>query len=173
MRVGWGVDAHRFAEHGFVLLGGVIVDETRGVAATSDGDVAAHALTDAVLGGSALGDLGEFYPSSDPRWNGVDSILILRDAVARAAAAGFHPTSADVTIIAELIRIAPHRDAVRTALAAALGIPVRAISVKATTTDSMGFIGRDEGIAAIAVVVLEEAPVGLRKSPVARRPSPA
>ena len=134
--------------------------------ATSDGDVAAHALTDAVLGGAALGDLGEFYPSSDPRWDDADSMLILRDAVARAVAVGFRPTSADVSIIAELIRIAPHRDAIRTSLAGALGIPPRATSVKATTTDSMGFLGRDEGIAALAVVVMEE-------SPVARRPSPA
>lgn len=156
MRVGWGVDAHRFQPEGFVLLGGVIVDETRGVAATSDGDVAAHALTDAVLGAAALGDLGEFYPSTDPRWSDADSVVILRDAVSRAGAAGFHPTSADVTIVAQSIRIAPHRDTIRAAFAAALGIPVRACSVKATTTDSMGFIGRDEGIAALAVVVVEE-----------------
>ena len=101
-----------------------------------------------VLGAAALGDLGEFYPSSDPRWDDADSMLILRDAVARAVAVGFRPTSADVTIIAELIRIAPHRDAIRTSLATALGIPVGATSVKATTTDSMGFLGRDEGIAA-------------------------
>jgi 2-C-methyl-D-erythritol 2,4-cyclodiphosphate synthase len=165
MRVGWGIDAHRFAPEGFVLLGGVIVDDTRGVIATSDGDVAAHALTDAVLGAAALGDLGEFYPSSDPRWTDVDSLVILRDAVGRAAAAGFHPASADVTIIAQSIRIAPHRDTIRTAFAAALGIPIRACSVKATTTDSMGFIGRDEGIAAMAVVVLEESPVASRQSP--------
>jgi 2-C-methyl-D-erythritol 2,4-cyclodiphosphate synthase len=110
MRVGWGIDAHRFAPDGFVLLGGVIVDESRGVMATSDGDVAAHALTDAVLGAAALGDLGEFYPSSDPRWTDEDSMVILRDALARAAAAGFRPTSADVTVVAQSIRIAPHRD---------------------------------------------------------------
>lgn len=156
MRVGWGVDAHRFSAEGFVLLGGVIVDDGRGIDATSDGDVAAHALTDAVLGASALGDLGEFYPSSDPRWTGADSVMILRDAVSRAAAAGFRPMSADVTIVSESIRIAPHRDSIRTAFAAALGISVAAMSVKATTTDTMGFIGRDEGIAALAVVVMEE-----------------
>ncbi len=156
MRVGWGIDAHRFAPEGFVVLGGVIVDETRGVEATSDGDVAAHALTDAVLGAAALGDLGEFYPSSDPRWTDADSIAILRDALSRAAAAGFHLASADITVIAQSVRIAPHRDNIRTALAAALGIPVHACSVKATTTDALGFIGRDEGIAAMAVVVMEE-----------------
>ena len=155
MRVGWGVDAHRFSPEGLVVLGGVIVDESRGVEATSDGDVAAHALTDAVLGACALGDLGEFYPSSDPRWSGADSIAILRDALGRAAAAGFRPTSADVTVIAQSLRIAPHRDNIRVALAAALGVPVQACSVKATTTDTMGFIGRDEGIAAVAVVVME------------------
>jgi 2-C-methyl-D-erythritol 2,4-cyclodiphosphate synthase len=155
MRVGWGFDAHRFAPEGFVVLGGVIVDDTRGVEATSDGDVAAHALTDAVLGAAALGDLGEYYPSGDPRWSGADSIVILRDALARASAAGFQPASADVTVIAQSVRIAPHRDNIRTALAAALGIPVHSCSVKATTTDGLGFIGREEGIAAVAVVVGE------------------
>lgn len=155
MRIGWGFDAHRFTPEGFVVLGGVIVDETRGVEATSDGDVAAHALTDAVLGAAALGDLGEFYPSGDPRWDGADSIVILRDALARAAVAGFRPASADVTVIAQSVRISPHRDNIRVALAAALGIPVHACSVKATTTDGMGFIGREEGIAAVAVVAGE------------------
>lgn len=156
MRVGWGIDAHRFAPEGFVLLGGVIVDDTRGIVATSDGDVAAHAVTDAVLGAAALGDLGTFYPSADPRWEGADSLGILRDAVARAGAAGFRPVSADLTVVAQEIRIAPHRDTIRAALAAALGIPVRSCSVKATTTDGMGFVGRDEGIAVLAVVVMEE-----------------
>ena len=156
MRVGWGMDAHRFGPDGLVLLGGVIVDETRGVVATSDGDVAAHALTDAVLGACSLGDLGEFYPSSDPRWSGEDSLVILRDALARASDAGFRPTSADITIVSQSIRIAPHRDNIRAALAGTLGIPVAACSVKATTTDSLGFIGRDEGIAVVAVVVMTE-----------------
>lgn len=156
MRVGWGVDAHRFRDGGFVLLGGVIVDDTRGVIATSDGDVAAHALTDALLGGAALGDLGTYYPSSDPRWDEADSMGILRDAVARVIAAGFRPHSVDLTIVAETVRIGPHRERIRGSFATALGIDLQAVSVKATTTDTLGFTGRDEGIAALAVAVLRE-----------------
>lgn len=156
MRVGWGVDAHRFRDGGFVLLGGVIVDDTRGVIATSDGDVAAHALTDALLGAAALGDLGTYYPSSDPRWDEADSMGILRDAVARVSAAGFEPHQVDITVVAETVRIGPHRERIRASFATALGIDVSSVSVKATTTDTMGFIGRDEGIAALAVATLRE-----------------
>lgn len=156
MRVGWGVDAHRFRDGGFVLLGGVIVDDARGVVATSDGDVAAHALTDALLGAAALGDLGTYYPSSDPRWEEADSMGILRDTVARVAAAGFRPHNIDITIVAESVRIGPHRERIRASFATALGIDLAAVSVKATTTDTLGFTGRDEGIAALAVATLTE-----------------
>ncbi len=154
MRVGWGVDAHRFAPVGRVLLGGVVVDETRGVAATSDGDVVAHAIVDALLGAAALGDIGERHPSSDPRSQGADSMGMVRAAVAEIAALGFRVESLDVTVIAEDVRVAPHREQIRAGLAAALGVDPDRVSVKATTTDGLGFTGRGEGLAATAAVVL-------------------
>ena len=153
-RVGWGADTHRFAEDGSVLLGGVVVDDRRGVEATSDGDVAAHALADALLGAAVLGDLGQHFPSDDPAWTGADSMEILRRVVAMVADAGLEVRSVDVTVIAQTVRIAPHREAIRSALAAVLGVDTAAVSLKATSTDGMGFIGRDEGIAAVAVVVV-------------------
>lgn len=154
-RVGWGADAHRFSADGAVLLGGIVVDNTRGIEATSDGDVVAHALSDALLGAAALGDLGAHYPSSDRQWEGADSMDILRSVVAMVEAAGLAVTSVDVTVIAQTVRVAPVRDEIRSALAAALGVGVATVSVKATTTDGMGFTGTDEGIAAVAVACLE------------------
>ncbi len=156
-RVGWGFDAHRFAPEGTVRLGGVVVDDRRGVAATSDGDVLAHAVADALLGAAALGDLGDLYPSADPRWQGADSMELLRGVVTRLAGAGFAPAAVDGTVIAQTVRVAPHRAAIREALAELLGLPVAAVSVKATTTDGLGFLGRDEGIAAAAVATVQAA----------------
>ena len=156
MRVGWGVDAHRFQSEGTVLVGGVVADETRGISATSDGDVAVHALVDAVLGAAALGDIGMQHPSDAPQSDGADSLEMLREAAARVAAAGYLVSSVDVTLVSESVRIAPIRDRVRLNLAAALGIGVDRVSVKATTTDALGFTGRDEGLAALAVAVLDE-----------------
>ncbi|WKZ83554.1 MAG: 2-C-methyl-D-erythritol 2,4-cyclodiphosphate synthase [Acidimicrobiia bacterium] len=156
MRVGWGFDAHRFSPSGKVLLAGVVVDATRGVEATSDGDVAAHAVIDALLGAAALGDLGTHYPSNDPAWEGADSMALLADTVGRLEAAGFAPSSVDVTVVAETVRVAPHRQEIRDSLAAALGLARDVVSVKATTTDGMGFLGADEGIAASAVAVVVE-----------------
>lgn len=153
IRVGWGFDAHRLGGEPPVRLCGVVVDSIRGVVATSDGDVAAHAVTDALLGAAALGDIGTHFPSSDPRWAGADSVDLLRRAVAMAGDAGIHPNSVDVTIVAEEIRVAPHREAMRSVLADALNLPLERVSVKATTTDGMGFAGREEGLAAVAVVV--------------------
>lgn len=152
LRVGWGFDAHRFGGPPPVLIGGVSIDHPLGVDATSDGDVAAHALTDAVLGTAALGDIGMHFPSSDPAWVDADSLEFVRAAVRMAEDAGVVPVHADVTVVAQTVRIAPHREAVRRNLAGALGLAADAVSVKATTTDGMGFVGRDEGIAAIAVV---------------------
>lgn len=154
MRVGWGFDAHRYGGSPPVRCAGVVVDPQRGVAATSDGDVPAHAVADALLGAAALGDLGAHFPSSDPRWRGADSMGLLAEVVERVAAAGFRPASLDVTVVAETVRVAPHREAIRAALARVLGLPVGAVSVKATSTDGMGFLGRDEGIAAVAVAVV-------------------
>jgi 2-C-methyl-D-erythritol 2,4-cyclodiphosphate synthase len=155
MRVGWGVDAHRFSPTGQVVLGGVVVDESRGVAATSDGDVVAHAVVDALLGAAALGDIGERHPEADSA--GADSMGMVREAVAEIAALGFRVESLDVTVVAQDVRIAPHRDAIRGSLADALGADRDAVSVKATTTDGMGFTGRGEGLAAMAAVVLDRA----------------
>lgn len=156
MRVGWGIDAHRFAGPGMTRLGGVVVDEGRGVAATSDGDVAAHAVADALLGGAALGDLGDLFPSADPRWRGADSMELLAEVVGLVRRAGFRVSSLDVTVIAEKVWLAPHRAAIRRRLAGVLEVQEGQVSVKATSTDGLGFLGRDEGLAAVAVAVLTE-----------------
>jgi 2-C-methyl-D-erythritol 2,4-cyclodiphosphate synthase len=154
MRVGWGVDAHRFAPDGQVILAGVTVDRDRGVAATSDGDVLAHAAIDALLGAAAMGDIGSHYPPGDERMEGADSMGLLEEVVALLQRGGWAPASVDGTIIAEEVRVAPHRDAIRRSLAGALGIALDAVSVKATTTDGMGLVGRGEGIAAMVVAVV-------------------
>jgi len=155
VRVGFGFDAHRLTETGCILLGGVVVSEQLGVDATSDGDVAAHAVADALLGAAALGDLGTFYPSDDPSSEGADSMAILGDVVARLGAAGLRPSSLDVTVVAEEIRIAPHRSNIRRRLAETLNVAMECVSVKATTTDGLGWVGRGEGIAASAIAVVE------------------
>lgn len=155
MRAGIGFDAHRFDDASAPLvLGGVTVDPARGLAATSDGDVVAHAVTDALLGAAGLGDMGDHFPSSDARWQGADSLDMLSAAVAAVASRGLEPSSVDVTVISQSVRIAPHRQDMRQALAAALGVEVDEVSVKATTTDGMGAIGADEGLAALAVAVV-------------------
>ena len=154
MRTGFGFDAHRFSPEGSVVLAGVVVDESRGVEATSDGDVVAHAVADAVLGACALGDLGEHFPSADDRWRDADSMRILERVVQMAMTAGLAPTFADVTVVAESVRITPHRAAMRVNLASCLGLLDGEVSVKATTTDGLGWLGRDEGLAAAAVVTL-------------------
>lgn len=129
-----------------------MVDPERGVEAHSDGDVVAHACCDAVLGTVALGDLGDHFPSSDPAWAGVSSIGLLRRCVGLAASAGATPTFCDVTVIASVVKVASHRTEIRSGLADALGLDLHSVSVKATTTDGMGALGRAEGIAATAVV---------------------
>ncbi|HVR32139.1 MAG TPA: 2-C-methyl-D-erythritol 2,4-cyclodiphosphate synthase [Acidimicrobiia bacterium] len=151
-RVGIGFDAHRFDSVPPVLLGGVVVDTTRGVDATSDGDVACHAVTDAVLGAANLGDMGVHFPASDDRWHGADSVEMLREAVRMAAESAVSVIAVDLTIISQSVRVAPFRDAIREGLAAAIGVGPDRVSVKATTTDQLGALGRDEGLAAMAVV---------------------
>jgi 2-C-methyl-D-erythritol 2,4-cyclodiphosphate synthase len=155
MRIGWGFDAHRIGGAGPMVLAGVAVDPTRGLLATSDGDVALHALADALLGAAALGDLGTFFPSVDPTWQGADSRDLLARVVEEVGRAGFVVSSVDMTIIAETVRVAPHRATMRSIVAAILGLDVSRVSVKATTTDGMGYLGRDEGVAATAVAVLD------------------
>jgi 2-C-methyl-D-erythritol 2,4-cyclodiphosphate synthase len=152
MRVGWGFDAHRFGGDPPVLLAGVTADPTRGLLGTSDADVVAHAVADALLGAAALGDLGEFFPSSDPQWQGADSMGLLRFVMDRFHDEGLRVEHLDVTLISESVRLAPVREAVREAIADVLQVAGAAVSVKATTTDGLGFLGRDEGVAAMAVV---------------------
>ena len=154
-RVGFGYDAHRFGGPGPVILCGVAIDHPVGVVATSDGDVGVHALIDAVIGSAAAGDVGTHFPRSDPQWENADSVEMLRTAVRLVFDRGFDIINADVTIIAESLKVAPHRDAMREALTSALRIPPASISVKATSTDGLGFIGADEGLAAYAVVTIQ------------------
>jgi 2-C-methyl-D-erythritol 2,4-cyclodiphosphate synthase len=156
MRVGWGADVHRFGGPGPIRLGGVVVDRSRGVEATSDGDVLAHAAADALLGATALGDLGALFPSADPRWRGADSMALLAVVMERVKAAGHRVSSLDATVIAESVRVSPHREAIRRRLAEVLEVEVDRVSVKATSTDGLGLLGRDEGLAAVAVAVLAE-----------------
>lgn len=154
-RTGLGYDAHRFGGDGPVVLGGVSIDHTAGIIGTSDGDVAVHAVCDALLGAIAAGDLGTYFPSSDPQWTDADSLDLLRSCAARVSSAGYVIGSVDVTIIVESVRIAPHRDLMRRRLADAMGIEVDHVSVKATTTDGMGYIGADTGLAAQAIATVQ------------------
>jgi len=153
VRIGWGFDAHRFSADGRVVLAGIVADDSRGVDATSDGDVPVHAVADAVLGAAALGDLGALFPSDDPAWIGADSMALLDEVMLRVMAAGYRVASVDVTVIAQSVRVSPHREAMR--ISERLGVDVSSVSVKATTTDGMGLPGADEGLAAVAVAVLE------------------
>jgi len=157
-RVAWGFDAHSLNDQPPLLLGGVVVSETQGVTATSDGDVLSHAVTDAVLGACVLGDLGEHFPSGDPLFAGADSLSLLRQAVAMATAAGFAIAHLDTTVIAERIRVAPYRQQIRENLADALGVTPNVVSVKATSTDGLGFTGTSQGVAAVAVVTVTPTP---------------
>jgi 2-C-methyl-D-erythritol 2,4-cyclodiphosphate synthase len=153
-RVGWGFDAHPLDGDPPLIIGGVEVSDQLGVTATSDGDVLAHAVTDAVLGACNRGDLGEHFPSDDPAMSGVSSLELLGQAATMAVAAGWQVTHVDATVLAQEIRIAPHRGQIRANLARALGVVDDLVSVKATTTDGLGFIGRGEGLAAVAVVTV-------------------
>ena len=154
MRVGHGFDVHRFGGEPPLVLCGVVVSGDRGVESTSDGDVALHALIDALLGAAALGDIGEMFPSSDPRWEGASSVELLRLAYSRVVEAGYTVGNIDLTIICQKVRIAPHRDVMRKKVAQVLSVDIGAVSVKATTTDGLGFIGLGEGLAVQAAVTL-------------------
>ena len=156
MRVGHGYDAHRLEEGRALILGGERVAYERGLAAHSDGDVLVHALCDALLGAAGLGDLGRHFPDTDVALKGIDSRVLLRGCVQRLEELGLAVANADVTIIAQAPKLSPYVDAMRANLAADLGIGVARVNVKATTTEGMGFPGRGEGIAAHAVVLLDE-----------------
>jgi 2-C-methyl-D-erythritol 4-phosphate cytidylyltransferase / 2-C-methyl-D-erythritol 2,4-cyclodiphosphate synthase len=154
MRVGQGFDVHAFGEGDHVILGGVRIAHPKGVVAHSDGDVVIHALCDALLGAMGDGDIGQHFPDSDPRYRGADSRVFLRVVAARMRTAGLNLVNADVTVLAEAPRIAAHRAAMAANLSADLGISAQLINIKATTTERLGFIGRGEGLAALASVLL-------------------
>ena len=158
MRIGSGFDVHAFGPGDHVVLGGVRIAHPAGLVAHSDGDVVLHALADALLGAIAAGDVGKHFPDTDPVWRDADSRLLLRQVAALVAAAGFRVVNGDVTVLAEAPRLAPHREAMRANIASDLGVEPAVISVKATTCEGLGAIGRGEGIAAHAVVLLEARP---------------
>lgn len=155
MRVGQGFDLHRLEPGDGVTLGGVRIACEWKVVAHSDGDVLIHALCDALLGAAGLGDIGHWFPDTDARWRGADSRVLLREVMGRLAQARLQVVNADLTLIAQVPRVAPHVAAMRKCLAADLATAVEAVNVKATTTEGVGLVGRKEGIAAQAVVLIE------------------
>jgi 2-C-methyl-D-erythritol 2,4-cyclodiphosphate synthase len=154
VRVGVGVDAHALVEGVPLVLGGVPVDSDRGLAGHSDGDVIAHALTDAILGAAGMGDIGSLFPSGAPEWEGASSLDLLARAYAQVREAGFELGNADCMLVGEEPRIAPVRGAMQARLAEALDVEPGLVSVRATTTDRLGFTGRGEGLACVAVALL-------------------
>ena len=159
MRVGQGVDVHAFSDDSArrLLLGGVHIPGAPGLEGHSDADVVLHALVDALLGAAGAGDIGGLFGSDDPAYRGADSRVFLSAALAAVQRAGLTPGNADITIIAARPRVGPHREAIRDRVAMLLGVPASRVNVKATTTDGLGFTGRGEGMAAMAVVLLEPA----------------
>jgi len=153
-RIGQGYDVHVFGEGDHVMLGGVRVPHHRGVVAHSDGDVALHALCDAILGALALGDIGVHFPPTDERWRGADSLDLLRHCIALAAERGWTLGNADITVVCERPKVGPHAAAMRERIAQACAVDIDAVSVKATTSEKLGFTGRGEGIAAQAIALL-------------------
>lgn len=157
IRIGQGFDVHAFGDGDHVMLGGVRVPHARGVLAHSDGDVVLHALCDAILGALALGDIGKHFPPSDARWKGADSRAFLRHCKALVRERGWKVGNCDLTVVCERPKVGPHAMAMREAIAVDLGIDIDRVSVKATTTEMLGFAGRGEGIAAQAVCLLVRA----------------
>lgn len=154
-RVGQGFDVHRCGGGGELKLCGLTIPEEDGLVGHSDGDVALHSVADAILGAVAGGDIGEHFPSSDERWRGVDSGELVRRVLEMAAVDGFRIVNCDLTLVGEQPPIAPHRENLRSSLASVLGVDDSVVSVKATTTEGLGFTGRREGLAAMAVVLME------------------
>jgi 2-C-methyl-D-erythritol 2,4-cyclodiphosphate synthase len=154
-RTGLGYDCHRFAEGRPLILGGVEIPFELGLDGHSDADVLTHAVIDALLGAAALGDIGEHFPDTDERYRGADSIALLRSTVALLAERGYGIVNIDATVVIERPRVGPHRDQIVASLAAALEVEVGCVSVKATTSERMGFVGRGEGTAAFAVATIQ------------------
>ena len=158
MRIGHGYDVHRLVEGRKLILGGVEIPHTLGLLGHSDADVLTHAVMDALLGAAAMGDIGKLFPDSDPAYKGADSLKLATEVARRVRAAGYEIGNIDATIIAQRPKLAPHIEQMRQNLARALDVPVHAVSVKATTEEHLGFSGREEGIAAHAVCLLEQKP---------------
>ena len=156
MRIGHGYDVHAFTAGDHVMLGGVRIPHPRGVKAHSDGDVVLHAVCDALLGAAALGDIGRHFPDTDAKWKDAESRLLLSETVKIVAGRKLKPFQVDVTVIAEAPKLAPHVMAMRVFISKGLGIPLELVNVKATTNEGLGHIGRGEGLAAHAVVLLED-----------------
>jgi 2-C-methyl-D-erythritol 2,4-cyclodiphosphate synthase len=156
-RTGIGYDTHRFAPGRRLLIGGVQVPFERGLAGHSDADVLAHALIDALLGAAGLGDIGEHFPDTDERFRDADSMQLLGVVVAKVSASGLRLVNVDCTVVIEAPRLATHRAAIRSRLAEVLGLGLERVNVKATSGEGMGFVGRGEGVAALAVATLESA----------------
>ena len=152
--IGLGYDSHVFTEGRPLILGGVHIPYHRGLLGHSDADVLTHAIMDALLGAAGLGDIGQHFPDTDERWRGADSIALLRAVVGQLADRGLSPVNVDATIVLQAPKLAPHREAMRESLAAALGLPPERVNVKATTAEGMGPIGRGEGAEAHAVALL-------------------
>ncbi len=153
-RTGIGYDVHRFAEGRKLVLGGVTIPHTAGLEGHSDADVLLHAIADAMLGAAALGDIGQHFPPSDAAWKDADSRDLLRRSVEMLRDAGWQPVNLDATVIAEAPRVNPHAAGMRLEIRAATGLPIEAISIKATTNEGLGFVGRKEGVAAFAVATI-------------------
>jgi 2-C-methyl-D-erythritol 2,4-cyclodiphosphate synthase len=154
MRIGQGVDVHAFGPGDFVMLGGVRIPYTRGVIAHSDGDVILHALCDALLGALGQGDIGQHFKDTDPRWKGADSKGFVRHIMEMVRSRNLRVGNADVTVLSEAPKVGPHRDEIRRQMAELLEVSTEYVNVKATTTEKLGFLGRSEGIAAQAIVLL-------------------
>jgi 2-C-methyl-D-erythritol 2,4-cyclodiphosphate synthase len=157
LRIGLGVDAHAFSDGVPLVLGGIAIESPRGLAGHSDGDVIAHALIDALLGGAGLGDIGSLFPPGEAEWEGASSLDLLRRAAAQVHEAGWELVNADCVLIGEAPRIAPLREQMRERLAEAVGADAERINVRATTTDKLGFTGRGQGLAAQAVALVKPA----------------
>ncbi|MDH0335023.1 2-C-methyl-D-erythritol 2,4-cyclodiphosphate synthase [Metapseudomonas otitidis] len=154
MRIGHGYDVHRFGDGDHITLGGVRIPHRFGLVAHSDGDVVLHALSDALLGAAALGDIGKHFPDTDPQFKGADSRVLLRHVLAQVKGKGWKVGNVDATIVAQAPKMAPHIEAMRVAIAADLEVGIDQVNVKATTTEKLGFTGREEGIAVHAVALL-------------------
>jgi len=158
MRVGSGFDVHAFGPGDSLVLGGVRIPHSHGIVAHSDGDVLLHALVDALLGAAGLGDIGQHFPDSDPQWRGADSGQFVRHALAQLARRGQRVLNADLTLLAQAPRIGPWREEIRRNIARTLALAETCVNLKATTTEHLGFLGRAEGLAAMATVLIDELP---------------